>query len=1039
MRPCNAHRIARAAPILGTLVVLAAPPALAATPFVHETVVSSGVVGNYCSLALDAQGNPHVTFQDATQGLPRYGVKRDGIWTTEFFDFTTFGLGGEYTSLALDAAGRPHISYYDVANGDLRYATRVNEVWVLETVDAPGNVGQYTSIALDGQGRPAIAYYDAGNADLKFASKATGSWVVETVLGMGDMGRYASLALDALGNPRISFFDATSSRLWYASRLGGAWNFDLVDASGNVGQYSSLALDAQGNPHISYFDGFTADLKYARRGASWVIETVDAMGVLGLHTSLALDGQGRPSISYQDGNNLDLKFATKVTGSWVVETIDALGNAGNYSSLALDAEGSPHIVHMDFDAGDLRHADAAVHIVSPAGGERWATGSQQTVRWSGAGIVSIDISADGGATFSTLRSDVGVNEVPVVVPAFTTDQAVVRIRRASPYATSTSGTLSIAPDLVDPWWTRTVASGGSHPSLAIDVQGNPRISFVDEVNDDLAYATRSGGTWSFETVDAGNVANETSLALDAQGNPRIAYHDFSGLRFASRDGGVWSLETVDASVVSQYTSLQLDAQGNPGIAYWDLTNDNLRYASKSGGMWIIQTVASAGDVGRHPSLAFDAEGNPHISYRDATVPALKYARRVGGTWTIEVVDASNSPSYTSLALDGQGDPHIAYYDGAFAHLKYATRSGGAWTVQTVDGSDLTALYVSLALDARDTPRISYWDGSDLRYASERGGRWALEVVDAPGNVGHFTSLALDAQGNPHIGYVDATAFPQMVLKYASAAIELAQPVTGTTWPVGATRRVAWDGTGRVDLSLSVDGGRSWQLLQSRLSGGEYTLVVPHSPTRFAQLKLERQLPSSVSATPGLFTIETSVALLSFAAQAAPAGGADLSWASDPGPADLAGYRIERAGSSGWNTLVAMTRETSYHDPSGEGGARYRLSAINGLGEELVLGEAFLLPRAPLAAWPLPYSGGDLTVSFAAPGGLGGGAGETAVELYDLSGRHVRTIARGAYAAGYHSASWDGRDEGGRSVGSGVYFLRARSLGHDERLRVLVIR
>jgi len=182
-----------------------------------------------------------------------------------------------------------------------------------------------------------------------------------------------------------------------------------------------------------------------------------------------------------------------------------------------------------------------------------------------------------------------------------------------------------------------------------------------------------------------------------------------------------------------------------------------------------------------------------------------------------------------------------------------------------------------------------------------------------------------------------------------------------------------------------------------------------------------------------------VALLAFAAQAAPAGGADLSWSSDPGPEDLAGYRVERAEGTGWRTLVGLTRETSYHDGSAGVAASYRLTAINGLGEEWQLGETSLAPRAPLAAWPTPYAGGDMNVRFAATGGLGGGTSETTVELYDLSGRKIRTLARGEFAAGYFSATWDGRDERGFRVGSGVYFLRARSLGHEARLRVLVVR
>ena len=103
-----------------------------------------------------------------------------------------------------------------------------------------------------------------------------------------------------------------------------------------------------------------------------------------------------------------------------------------------------------------------------------------------------------------------------------------------------------------------------------------------------------------------------------------------------------------------------------------------------------------------------------------------------------------------------------------------------------------------------------------------------------------------------------------------------------------------------------------------------------------------------------------------------------------------------------------------------------------------LGETALLPSRPLAAWPQPYAGGELHVSFAVASPLGGGTAHTEVALYDLAGRRVRSIASGAFAPGTRAATWNGRDEGGHAVSGGIYFLRLTSAGQEAHTKIVVL-
>ena len=66
-----------------------------------------------------------------------------------------------------------------------------------------------------------------------------------------------------------------------------------------------------------------------------------------------------------------------------------------------------------------------------------------------------------------------------------------------------------------------------------------------------------------------------------------------------------------------------------------------------------------------------------------------------------------------------------------------------------------------------------------------------------------------------------------------------------------------------------------------------------------------------------------------------------------------------------------------------------------------------------------------------------GSAQTKLVVYSLTGQVVRTLINGQTAAGVHSVVWDGNDNMGRPVASGVYLYRLTS-GTNEMVRRMVL-
>jgi len=84
-------------------------------------------------------------------------------------------------------------------------------------------------------------------------------------------------------------------------------------------------------------------------------------------------------------------------------------------------------------------------------------------------------------------------------------------------------------------------------------------------------------------------------------------------------------------------------------------------------------------------------------------------------------------------------------------------------------------------------------------------------------------------------------------------------------------------------------------------------------------------------------------------------------------------------------------------------------------------------------YPNPFNP-STTIRFGLPD-----IGWVRLEIFDVLGRKVRTLLDRQFDVGYHTASWDGRTDGGQEVGSGVYYTRLAFNDTRVTKKILLVR
>lgn len=92
--------------------------------------------------------------------------------------------------------------------------------------------------------------------------------------------------------------------------------------------------------------------------------------------------------------------------------------------------------------------------------------------------------------------------------------------------------------------------------------------------------------------------------------------------------------------------------------------------------------------------------------------------------------------------------------------------------------------------------------------------------------------------------------------------------------------------------------------------------------------------------------------------------------------------------------------------------------------------------ALLQNYPNPFHSSTV-IRYRVPEGLG--FQPVTLEVFDVSGRVVRTLIDGSQLAGEYELRWDGEDEAGRTVAAGIYHYRLQAAGQTSANRMVLLR
>jgi hypothetical protein len=257
-----------------------------------------------------------------------------------------------------------------------------------------------------------------------------------------------------------------------------------------------------------------------------------------------------------------------------------------------------------------------------------------------------------------------------------------------------------------------------------------------------------------------------------------------------------------------------------------------------------------------------------------------------------------------------------------------------------------------------------------------------------------------------------------------AWLQLLSPNGGENWAVGDEHDITWDSGGQISfirIEYSTDAGSSWaSIVDGTLDSGVHPWIVDAPPSDNCLVRVSK------SADPG--TNDTSDWAFSVYQE--------VNWVSvTPVSGDV---------SVGSRASVEVTLDATGLDEgnyyadiiiSSNGGDPVTVPVALHVGATGIDDGEFDTPSMYVlkGVSPNPFNP-VTTVTYEVPTDA-----SIRLAIYSVTGRLVRTLVDGEVGAGHRTVVWDGRDDRGREVGSGVYFCRMEAAGFDDTAKMVLMK